>query len=195
VTTGESVALVTGSSKGIGRAIATRLAEEGYRVAINSSSSTGQGRLVAAEIGRRVPCGYFGCDVADPTAVRTMLERVRSTLGPVGVVVNNAGWMHMGRFEHSSAPEWDQTLRTKVVGALAVVQNSLEDLKEARPGRKVNVTGDSGRVGNSRAAVHSAAQGAHIALTKSWGPRVRRVRHSGQCGVSRSNLDRPITGI
>lgn len=165
----QRTAVVTGASRGLGRAIALRLAADGAKVAVNSATSHEQGESVAQEIrdsgGEAI---HVGADVRDFEAVKAMGETVRAALGPVSIVVNNAGWMVPKPFEDNDADYWDRVLDTKIRGALHIVWTFLPQLKEVGWGKIVTITGDSGRVGLTNAVVHTGAQGALVSMTKSW---------------------------
>jgi 2-hydroxycyclohexanecarboxyl-CoA dehydrogenase len=159
-------ALVTGGAQGIGRGIAAALAAQGFRVAIadlnfETATQTAKdlseagGTVVAVEV-----------NVTDPASVQAGLRIVETDLGPVEVVVNNAGWDDFMPFIATSEDFWDKILDINFKGALRVTQTVLPGMIERRFGRIVNIGSDAGRVGSSLEAVYSGAKGGIIAFTK-----------------------------
>ena len=157
------VTFVTGAGQGIGRAIALRLASEGARVAVTDlNESTAQS--TAAEIGE----GAIGLkmDVTDPTAVRAAVEKTESTLGPLDVLVSNAGWDKVEPFLKSTEETWERILAINLKGYLNCAKAVLPGMVERGRGRIVSISSDAGRVGSTGEAVYSAAKGGVIAFSK-----------------------------
>ena len=157
------VALVTGAGRGIGRAIALRLASEGARVAVTDlDESTAQ--ATAAEVGE----GAIGLrmDVTDPVAVRAAVEKTESALGPLDVLVSNAGWDKVEPFLKSTEETWEKILAINLKGCINCAKAVLPGMVERGHGRIVSISSDAGRVGSSGEAVYSAAQGGGIAFSK-----------------------------
>jgi 2-hydroxycyclohexanecarboxyl-CoA dehydrogenase len=159
----ERVALVTGGARGIGRAIALALAADGRRVAI--------GDLQQADVD-----GAFAVrlDVADSAAVAAAVEAVERELGPIDVLVNNAGWDEMKRFLETDEPFWDRVLEINLKGALRTTRAVVPGMVDRGWGRVVNIGSDAGRVGSSLEAVYSGAKGGIIAFTKTLAREVAR---------------------
>ena len=165
----QRVALVTGSSRDIGRATALRLAAEGVDVAVHSMTSKELGESVAQEaraLGAKAV--YCAADVRDLTQVTAMIETVTAALGTINVLVNSAGWTEPSSFEENTPEYWDRVVRTKFYGFIHTVFSVYPQMKAAGWGKIVNLAGESGRIGISKAAVHSGVQGGIIAMTKSW---------------------------
>lgn len=164
-----TVALVTGASRGLGRAIALRLAGDSCDVIVNSMHSATEGKQVVKEIeaiGARAV--YLAADVTAADEVAEMVRAGRAALGPITVLVNNAGWMVPKAFEDNDEPYWNRVLDTKIKGSIYTILGVLDDMKTRGWGKIVNITGDAGRVGLSQGVVHSGAQGALMSMTKSW---------------------------
>jgi 2-hydroxycyclohexanecarboxyl-CoA dehydrogenase len=151
------LAVVTGSSSGIGRATARRLAALGYEVAgadLAESPDSGQ--------------SHYRVDVADGASVASLAESVKTDLGCPDVVVNCAGWDETHRFLDTERPFWERVLAINLLGAIAVTHAFLGAMIErGSGGRFVNVSSDAGRVGSSGEAVYAGAKGGVIAFTKS----------------------------
>jgi len=159
-------ALVTGGAQGIGRGIAAALAAQGYRVAIadlniETATQTAKdlseagGTVIAVEV-----------NVTDTASVVAGMRTVETDLGPVEVVVNNAGWDDFMPFIATSEDFWDKILDINFKGALRVTKTVLPGMIERKFGRIVNIGSDAGRVGSSLEAVYSGAKGGIIAFTK-----------------------------
>jgi 2-hydroxycyclohexanecarboxyl-CoA dehydrogenase len=163
------VAVVTGSSRDIGRATVLRLASEGCDVVVHSVASVAQGEQVAEEAEKLgVRALYCRADLRNFDEVGRMMETAVSAFGPVNVLINNAGWTEPQAFEEGTQEYWDKLIQTKFYGFIYTVFHALPSMKSAGWGKIVNLVGESGRIGISRAAVHSGVQGGIIAMTKSW---------------------------
>jgi 2-hydroxycyclohexanecarboxyl-CoA dehydrogenase len=155
------LALVTGGASGIGAATARRLAAEGARVAVADLDEPGA-RSVAAEIdGLAVQM-----DVADAASARAGVAAVEDALGPVDVVVNNAGTDRFAFFVNTDEALWDFVLGVNLRGTLAVTHAALDGMQRRGGGAIVNVASEAGRVGSQGSAVYSAAKGGVIAFTR-----------------------------
>ena len=156
-----TTALVTGGASGIGAATARRLAAEGARVAIGDVNEDGA-REIAGEL------DGFGCtlDVTDTASVRAAVAAIEEKLGPVDVLVNNAGTDLFSYFVNSDEGLWDFVLGVNLRGVLAVTHAVLPAMQERRSGAIVNVASEAGRVGSQGSAVYSAAKAGVIGFTK-----------------------------
>jgi 2-hydroxycyclohexanecarboxyl-CoA dehydrogenase len=155
------VALVTGGAGGIGAATSRRLAAEGARVAVTDRNLEGA-RDVAAELDG----GAFELDVTSTASIGAAVAAIEEALGPVDVLVNNAGDDEFGFFVKTEEPMWDRVLGVNLRGVIAVTHAVLPGMQERRRGRIVNVASEAGRVGSSGSAVYSAAKGGVIGFTK-----------------------------
>ena len=147
--------LVTGAASGIGRAIAERLAEEGARVAV-SDLSRPDAEATAADLG--APAIGIELDVTSDDSIRRAVTEVTERLGPIDVLVNNAGWDRMEPFLDSQPETWDRVLAINLRGPIAVTRAVLESMVERGKGRIVSIASDAGRVGSSGEAVYSGAK-------------------------------------
>jgi 2-hydroxycyclohexanecarboxyl-CoA dehydrogenase len=154
-------AFVTGGASGIGAATARRLAAEGARVAIGDLDEAGA-RDVAAEI------DGFGCalDVTDAASARAAVAAATEALGPVDVLVNNAGTDRFAFFVRSDEELWDFVLGVNLRGVLACTHAVLPSMHERGRGVIVNVASEAGRVGSQGSATYSAAKAGVIGFTK-----------------------------
>jgi 3-oxoacyl-[acyl-carrier protein] reductase len=160
-------AVVTGASRGIGKAIAMRLAEAGAVVAVVSTrveNSSEVARAIAAAGGKAHP---FACDVSSPDSVQSLADAVTKTLGGIDVVVNNAGITRDGLVMRMSEADWDAVIDTNLKGAFNVVKAFSKPLLRSKHGRIVNVASVVGVSGNAGQANYAASKGGLIALTKS----------------------------
>jgi 2-hydroxycyclohexanecarboxyl-CoA dehydrogenase len=154
-------ALVTGGASGIGAATARLFAAEGARVAIGDIAEAEAGE-VAGEL------DGFGCrlDVADPASVRAAVGEIESRLGPIDVLVNNAGTDRFAFFVNTDEELWDLVLGVNLRGTLAVTHAVLAGMQERRGGSIVNVASEAGRVGSPGSVVYSSAKAGVIGFTK-----------------------------
>jgi 2-hydroxycyclohexanecarboxyl-CoA dehydrogenase len=159
----ERVAFVTGGARGIGRAIALALAADGRAVAV-ADMRADAARETAAEIGPRSLA--LSVDVTDSQAVAAGVREAESELGPIGVLVNNAGWDELHPFVETDEAFWDRIVDVNYKGCLRVTRAVLPGMLERGWGRIVNVSSDAARVGSSGEAVYAGAKGAVISFTK-----------------------------
>ncbi|MCX7828647.1 MAG: 3-oxoacyl-[acyl-carrier-protein] reductase [Thermanaerothrix sp.] len=168
MTSHRKVALVTGASRGIGRAVALRLASDGFRVAINYNSSEDKAaevRDLVRQVGGEAE--IFRADVSDASSVASMFEQVESSMGPVEVLVNNAGITRDGLIMRMKDCDWDEVIRTNLTSAFLCVRQALRGMTKARWGRIINVSSVVGLMGNAGQANYSAAKAGLIGFTKS----------------------------
>ena len=150
-------ALVTGGGRGIGAAIAGRLAAEGAEVVIGDIDDQSAGE-VAGEIGATAT----GLDVTEPDSASAAVAEH----GPFAILVNNAGTDEFGFFTDTDPGQWERVLAVNLVGVLACTHAVLPGMQQAGYGRIVNIASEAGRVGSKGSAVYSAAKGGVIAFTK-----------------------------
>jgi 2-hydroxycyclohexanecarboxyl-CoA dehydrogenase len=165
------VALVTGAARGIGFALAQRLAEEGVQVAIADLDGGGATRA-AREIGGAAIGVHV--DITDTTSVRAAVAAVAAKLGPVDVLVNNAGWDKVEPFVTSAEATWDRVLAINLKGPIACCRAVLDAMIERRSGRIVSIASDAGRVGSAGEAVYSGAKAGIIGFSKTLAREVAR---------------------
>jgi 3-oxoacyl-[acyl-carrier protein] reductase len=161
------VALVTGGSRGIGRAIAVALAEAGFAVAINYVRGKRQADETAAQVAAEgSEAATFQADVADPDAVQTMFAAVDQRFGRLDALVNNAG---IGaRIESLTAIDdatWRRTLAVNLDGAFYCLRAAVPRLRSAGGGRIVNVSSGAAKTGGAIGAHYAASKAGLLALT------------------------------
>ncbi|MDE3070018.1 MAG: glucose 1-dehydrogenase [Acidobacteriota bacterium] len=155
------VALVTGGASGIGAATARRLAAEGAQVAVGDVNEEGAVAQAGELDGLAV-----ALDVTDVESIGAAVARIAEELGPVDVLVNNAGTDLFSFFVNSDPGLWDFVLGVNLRGVLAVTHAVLPSMQERRTGAIVNVASEAGRVGSQGSATYSAAKAGVIGFTK-----------------------------
>jgi len=158
------VALVTGSTRGIGRAIAERLAGAGARVAITGRDAE-RARQVASELS--ADARGFACDVSDTASVGALVEAVEQELGAVDILVNNAGLTRDNVLFRIKDDDWDAVLDANLRGAFAAIRAASRGMMKRRWGRIINIASVVGIVGNKGQANYAASKAGLIGLTKS----------------------------
>ena len=157
------VALVTGSTRGIGRAIATTLAECGARVAIVGRDAA-KASAVAAEISP--DARGFSCDMADPATVSALVAGVEEAFGSVDVLVNNAGLTRDNIMLRLKDEDWDAVLDANLRGAFVAIRAATRGMMKRRWGRIINISSVVGLVGNKGQSNYAASKAGLIGLTK-----------------------------
>jgi 2-hydroxycyclohexanecarboxyl-CoA dehydrogenase len=157
------VAFVTGAGRGMGKAIAERLAAEGARLAVTDIDKDAA-VAVAAALGGAALAVHL--DVTDAGSVGAAVEEVAAALGPIEVLVNNAGWDRMAPFVDTDEQLWDRLIAINLKGVLHTCKAVVPQMAEQRVGRIVNISSDAGRVGSTGEAVYSATKAGIIGFTK-----------------------------
>jgi 3-oxoacyl-[acyl-carrier protein] reductase len=161
------VALVTGASRGIGRACAVALAEAGAAVAVGYSANPEAAEEVAGLIrSAGVGCVTLGSDLADPAAPGVLVERTVAELGSVDIVVNNAGITRDNLAVRISDADWDAVIAVDLSAAFRICRAALRPMLRRRDGRIINISSVAGVMGNPGQANYSAAKAGLIGLTK-----------------------------
>lgn len=153
--------MVTGGGKGLGAAIAARLAAEGFKVAV-----LGRDRLALERVAREIGGLSVEADVTDDDAMRRALERVHETSGPISVLVQNAGISASAPLGETTDETWDRTLAVNVTAAFKLVRAVIPEMKQAKWGRVVHIAGASGLTGHPQAAAYCASKHALVGLTR-----------------------------
>jgi 2-hydroxycyclohexanecarboxyl-CoA dehydrogenase len=158
--------IVTGGGGAIGGATCRRFAEEGARLAVLDLNPEAA-EVVAAGI--RAEGGHaqaFRCDITDRAVVDAVVGETEARLGPIDVLVNNAGWDVFRAFAETKPAEWDKLIAINLVGPLHMHHAVLPGMSARRRGRIVNVASDAARVGSSGEAVYAACKGGLVAFSK-----------------------------
>lgn len=164
----KQVALVTGSSRGIGRAIAAQLAREGYAVCVNYIEQRQAAETLVAELqaeGHQVMA--VQADVADRAAVNAMVTAIESAFGPVTLLVNNAGISRQGLFQDVDDELWDRYFAVNVTGARNAIQAVLPHMLHEKSGCIINISSIWGLRGASCEVTYATTKAALVGLTRS----------------------------
>jgi len=163
----DRVALVTGASRGIGRAVALLLAKQGARLALNFRQSEELAGHVQSEIaslgGKAILCK---ADVSKPDEVEAMFKSIVEQFGRLDILVNNAGIIRDKFLSFMSVNEWDEVISVNLRGAFLCTKAAVKIMTRQRCGRIVNIASDAGLMGDAQRVNYSAAKAGLIGLTK-----------------------------
>ncbi len=157
------VALVTGGTRGIGRAISERLVKDGYKVAANYAGNEEAAGKCALELG--VQC--FKWDVGDYDACAAGVVEVTKALGPIDVLVNNAGVTRDAMLHKMTRQQWDEVIRVDLTSAFNLCRLTIEGMRERGYGRIINISSINGQKGQMGQSNYAAAKAGLIGFTKS----------------------------
>ncbi len=171
-------AIVTGSTSGIGLAIAEALAAEGCNVALNSFSDTKEDHALAARIaaGHGVECIYVKADMSKPDECRALVAKAAERFGSVGVLVNNAGIQHVSPVEDFPIEKWDAIIAINLSSAFHTIAAAIPLMKRQGGGRIVNIASAHGLVASPFKSAYVAAKHGIMGLTKTVALEVARER-------------------
>lgn len=161
------VVLVTGASRGIGKAIAVKFAKKGYNVIINCAHREQELMQAKREIeGYQVSCTAFLGDMGDPDACEKLFQMIRKQYGGLDVLINNAGISYIGLLQDMTSGDWDRILRTNLTSVFNCCKLAIPMMLSAGRGKIVNISSVWGNVGASCEVAYSATKGGINAFTK-----------------------------
>jgi 3-oxoacyl-[acyl-carrier protein] reductase len=172
------LALVTGGSKGIGRAIAVALARDGADLVLVDRSGSPDSPAVEEIRALGVRCHHFRCDVSSAADVQTLAQNVTSEVGSVSILVNNAGLTRDNLFLRLDDEDWDAVLSVNLKGAFHCAKAFSRGMLKSRWGRIINITSVVGQMGNKGQSNYAASKAGLIGLT---------------CSLARELAERSIT--
>lgn len=191
------VAIVTGASRGIGRAIALRLAREGRRVVGVARSEGPLGTLVDEIKGAGGDASMRTCDMSDTTAVAAMVEGVADEFGRLDILVNNAGITRDNLLLRMGDDEWDEVLGTNLKAVFVACRSAARPMMRGKFGRIVNIASTSGLVGNAGQANYAAAKAGLTGLTKSIARELGKKQITANCvapGFVQTDMTKDLPG-
>lgn len=159
--------LITGSGRGIGRAIALYFAKNGHPVIINSAHNKENLLMTEQEIlALNVPCLSFFCDVSDYENVVGIFKEIKEKMGPVDILINNAGISHIGLFQDMTPCEYKNVIDTNLLSAMNCSHLAVPDMIRRQSGKIINISSVWGERGASCEVAYSASKGALNSFTK-----------------------------
>lgn len=162
----DKTVIVTGGAGGIGGATCRRFAAEGAKVAVFDMNVEAAQKVADGIKASGGIAAAFKCDITDRAAVDKAVADTISQLGPIDVLVNNAGWDVFKPFVKTVPDEWSKLIAINLTGALHMLHAVLPGMVERNAGRIVNIASDAARGGSSGEAVYSACKGGLVALSK-----------------------------
>ena len=161
----EEVALITGGARGIGKAIAMRLAQESYKVAVCDIASECDDvvQLIKDNGGQALG---LSCDITDPLMVKEMIAQIIDTFGRLDILVNNAGIAQDNLLLRISDEEWLQTIKTNLTGTFYCTRAAIRPMLKQKKGRIINISSVVGLRGNAGQSHYAASKAGIIGFTK-----------------------------
>lgn len=160
-------ALITGASRGIGKAIAVKFAKKGYHVAINCLHNEERLQQTKKELeSYQISCLAHLGDMGDMSHCKSLFEQIRTQFGSLDVLVNNAGISYIGLLQDMSEEAWERILRTNLTSAFHCCKLAIPGMIEKKQGKIINISSIWGVSGASCEAAYSATKGGINALTK-----------------------------
>ena len=162
------VAIVTGSTSGIGLGIARRLAKEGVSVVLNGFGEAAVIEKVRAGLAEEfgVPIRYSGADMSRPDDITSMVQKAESDLGAVDILVNNAGIQHVSAVDEFPIAKWEQILAINLSSNFYTIRAALPGMKQRKWGRIINIASAHGLVASPFKSAYVAAKHGVLGLTK-----------------------------
>jgi 2-hydroxycyclohexanecarboxyl-CoA dehydrogenase len=160
------VVVVTGGGGGIGGATSRRFAAEGAKVAVFDLNLDAAKKVAAGIAAAGGVAEAFACDIANRADVDAAVAAVEARLGPIDVLVNNAGWDVFRPFVKTEPAQWEKLIAINLTGALHMHHAVLPGMAARKSGRIVNIASDAARVGSSGEAVYAACKGGLVAFSK-----------------------------
>jgi len=162
----EQAVVVTGGGGGIGGATCRRFGNEGARVAVFDLNLETAEKVASAIRADGGVAEAFKCDITDRASVDVAVAAAEASLGPIEVLVNNAGWDVFKPFTKTEPAMWDKLIAINLIGALHMHHAVLPGMVARKSGRIVNIASDAARVGSSGEAVYAACKGGLVAFSK-----------------------------
>jgi len=187
------VAIVTGAARGIGAAIAARLAKSGCKVALLDINENGLNDVIQSITTSGGTAKAFKFDITQSNEFEQLLNEIEDNLGPIHTLVNNAGWEKIAPFLSTDMELWDRIIDINLRGPIALTHQVLARMSSRSSGRVISIGSDAGRVGSSGEAVYSACKGGIIAIGKTL------AREFAQAGITVNTVcpgptDTPLLG-
>ena len=190
------IAIVTGGTRGVGKAVALAFAGEGADVAINYTRSEDAALGIVDEIAKMGRKGLsFKVDVADNGQVKEMVDKVAEELGRVDILVNNAGISRPAMLYKMSEEKWDRVIDVHLKGSFNAIQAVSKYMMEQKSGKIINVTSTAGLVGTIGQINYSAAKGGVVVMTKSAARELARKKINVNCislGVVETDMTKTL---
>ena len=158
--------VITGGGGGIGGATCRRFGNEGARVAVFDLNLEAAEKVASAIRAEGGTAEAFKCDITDRASVNAAVAAAEANLGPIDVLINNAGWDVFKPFTKTEPAQWDKLIAINLTGALHMHHAVLPGMAARKKGRIVNISSDAARVGSSGEAVYAACKGGLVSFSK-----------------------------
>lgn len=171
---GGKIALVTGAGKGIGKAVALALAAEGVHMGLLARSESDLQQVAGAAAAKGVKVSVAVADITDIHAVNAAVEKVTRELGPIDILINNAGTAAFGGFLQLEPAQWENIIKVNLMGVYYTTRAVLPQMIDRKTGDIVNISSTAGQRGAAATSAYSASKFAVLGLTESLMQEVRK---------------------
>lgn len=161
------IAIITGAGKGIGRALALALADQGVHIGLISRTEADLKSVAEEVLNRKVKASYAVADVGNRAEIESAISKIRTELGSIEILINNAGIAQFGSFMELSPARWEEIIQVNLMGTYYATRAVFPEMVDRKVGDIINITSTSGLRGGPVSSAYSASKAAMISLSES----------------------------